>query len=268
MSKWQKEEIFIVGKTYPVPEGHQLDTVCTGGITRDGRWIRLWPVIYRYLERDQKYRIYSWIEAKITKSSKDPRHETYSPREDSIKTIEEINNWGEKKRIILPLATNYFEALNEINRADPMAISMGLIEVEYLGFFWEETERNWSKEQLEIMSQKTMLGPDRKPLEKIPYKLKLHFRCKNNPTCETHTRTIFCWEHNQTFRSWRNMKKYKDEVEVLEAMKESFEKKLFNNDRDLFLEMGTLRNHPTTWILGGMFYPPKNTPIQEKLFEK
>ncbi len=266
MSKWKKEEIFIVGKTYPVPEGHTLDTVCTGGITRDGQWIRLWPITYRYLGEDQRYRIYSWIEAKITKSSKDPRHETYSPREDSIRILEEINDWGEKKRIIEPLAVNSFEELIEMNKAEPMAISMGLIEAEYLDFFWEETERDWSREQLEVMRQKTMLSPERKPLEKMPFKLKLRFRCKNNPLCETHSRTIFCWEHNQTFRSWRRNKKYKDEIEVLEAMKESFEGELFNSSRDLYLEMGTLRNHPTTWILGGMFYPPNNTAIQEKLF--
>ncbi len=84
---YEKKKILILVKTYPNPSKNYLETVCTAGVTESGEWIRLYPVSYRYLENDQQYPKYSWIEVEAKKASDDNRIESYKPRMESIKVI-------------------------------------------------------------------------------------------------------------------------------------------------------------------------------------
>lgn len=59
---WRTEKILIIGKTYPSPSRQQLETVCTGGISESGEWRRLYPVRFRYLGDEQKFKDWQWIE--------------------------------------------------------------------------------------------------------------------------------------------------------------------------------------------------------------
>jgi len=43
---YEKREILILVKTYPIPSKNYLETVCTAGVTDIGEWIRLYPVSY------------------------------------------------------------------------------------------------------------------------------------------------------------------------------------------------------------------------------
>lgn len=66
-----EEKIFIVVKTAPHPSVSYREIVCTAGITEKGRWIRLYPISYRYLDSSQRYQKYQWVKAKIRKNPKD-----------------------------------------------------------------------------------------------------------------------------------------------------------------------------------------------------
>jgi len=46
---WEQIQLLITVKTYPHPSPRYVETVCTGGLARDGRWIRLYPVPFRLL---------------------------------------------------------------------------------------------------------------------------------------------------------------------------------------------------------------------------
>lgn len=50
------EKIFITVKTYPHPSVSYLEIVCTAGLTTKGRFIRLYPVKFRYLENYKQYK--------------------------------------------------------------------------------------------------------------------------------------------------------------------------------------------------------------------
>ena len=203
MTEWRKEEIFIVGKTYPTPHERYLDTVCTGGVTGDGEWIRLYPISFRYLEGDQQYHMYSWMRAEVRRNRRDRRLATHEVNESSIIVIEEVKDWRERRRILLPLLDPHLEDLESRNQEDPSVVSMGLVEIEYIEFYWEKTDRQWNPEQLAYMRQIELIGPKRKPLEKIPYKLRLKFRCKGNPACKGHDKGLFAWEYSEAFRKFR-----------------------------------------------------------------
>ena len=68
MVEWVAKRILITVRTYPVPARKGIEVSCTGGITDDGKWIRLFPVPYRFLEEDRRFTKYQWISVSVTKA--------------------------------------------------------------------------------------------------------------------------------------------------------------------------------------------------------
>ena len=62
-----EEQILIVVKTYPRPSFKYRELVCTAGITLNGKWIRFYPISYRYLDYNKWYKKYQWVNVKIEK---------------------------------------------------------------------------------------------------------------------------------------------------------------------------------------------------------
>ena len=106
MAIYQNKRVLITVKTYPLPSRKTIEASCTAGITEDGKWIRLFPLPFRYLEYTKRFKKYQWIEANLTKAT-DPRPESYKIDLDSIKLIGKpvptSNNWEVRKDIVLPL---------------------------------------------------------------------------------------------------------------------------------------------------------------------
>ena len=86
-----EEKILIVVKTYPRPSAKYRELVCTAGITVNGKWVRLYPISYRYLDYNKWYRKYQWIKVKIEKTNikNDFRVDSYRPVESTIQAIGE-----------------------------------------------------------------------------------------------------------------------------------------------------------------------------------
>ena len=103
-----EEKILIVVKTYPRPSAKYRELVCTAGITTSGKWIRLYPISYRYLDYNKWYRKYQWINVKIEKANikNDFRADGYRPVESTIQAIDEPittnKQWIDRKNLILP----------------------------------------------------------------------------------------------------------------------------------------------------------------------
>ena len=94
--------VLITARTYPTPVRRGVEVSCTGGITESGEWIRLFPVPYRFLSLDKRFRKYQWIEANVAKSS-DLRPESFQIDIDSINIISEPlptkDRWQARKNI-------------------------------------------------------------------------------------------------------------------------------------------------------------------------
>src|SRR5688572_30086842 len=102
----ERKKILITVRTYPVPATKGVEVSCTAGITDDQQWIRLFPVPYRFLQPDRRFRKYQWIEAMVVKAS-DSRPESYHIYRDSIDIVSEVlpttNTWQQRKELIYPL---------------------------------------------------------------------------------------------------------------------------------------------------------------------
>jgi len=91
----ERRKILITTKTYPSISTKYKETVRTAGILLDEdekpvQWIRIYPVRFRDLEFDQRYKKWSVISAEIQRNEKDFREESYRINDTSISVIREI----------------------------------------------------------------------------------------------------------------------------------------------------------------------------------
>src|SRR5258706_3884188 len=110
------EKILIIVKTAPNPTIKYLETVCTAGITVDGKWIRIYPLPFRYIDFYKRFTKYQWIEVSIKKrpTNKDFRIDSYEPDWKTIKILGKplkADTWVERKKYVLPTASAHFEEI-------------------------------------------------------------------------------------------------------------------------------------------------------------
>ena len=119
----REEQILITVKTYPTPAHKGVEVSCTAGITAEGKWIRLFPIPFRFLDGAQQFKKYQWIKANVSKSS-DPRPDSYKVQTDSIEKIGSplptSNAWAIRKEIVLPtLAPSLCSLERECQKGGP-----------------------------------------------------------------------------------------------------------------------------------------------------
>jgi len=259
-----KKKILVLAKAEPLKSTKYDAVVCTAGITEDGEFIRIYPVHYR-LFCDEKTNIkkYDWIEADCEKAKDDKRIESHKINPDLIKKVGHIEtdgNWAIRNRILLPKLSKNIKELDE------SGASIGLIRPsEVLDFIYRKSDDAKADEAgREYNKAYQMIFDNECGLKKIPEigkKLDRHFsyifRCdgedtKHNIICED-------WELYQSFRSWE----YDTEKELLEKIRQKFFDD-FTTNHDLCFIMGTHFIYKT-WIIIGLYYPPKNSTTQRYL---
>lgn len=198
-----EEKILIVVKTYPRPSSKYRELVCTAGITVTGKWIRLYPISYRYLDYNKWYRKYQWINIKIEKNSTDFRVDSYRPIEISIHAIGEPiatnKQWTDRKNLILPtVQSDSLEEIEEKYRKD--SISLGIFKPkEIIDFVIEQESSEWSKKQQQELSQLRLFEAQPKALIKIPFKFSYKFICHDKRCDKPHKLSIIDWEINALY---------------------------------------------------------------------
>src|SRR5262245_20588652 len=105
----ETKRVLITVRTYPTPARKGVEVSCTAGVTSDGHWIRLFPLPYRRLKREQKFKKYDWIELQVRKAS-DSRPESFNPDCDSIRIVPghlgTSQGWRARKKLLEPLRSH------------------------------------------------------------------------------------------------------------------------------------------------------------------
>src|SRR6267154_3459959 len=106
MPPWEAKKALILVRTYPTPATNGVEVSCTAAGSEDGKWLRLFPIPYRFLDQDKRFAKYQWIEASMKKAS-DARPESYKLDYNSIKPVSDVlsskNEWAARKRYVEPL---------------------------------------------------------------------------------------------------------------------------------------------------------------------
>lgn len=264
ITPWEKRKTLIVVKTYPTPAKKGVEVSCTAGVTEDGQWIRLFPIPYRFLDPDKRFSKYQWIEAEVAKPSSDPRPESHEINIDSIKVLSDplptVDGWIARKELIEPLKAHCLCCLEEARARDKRP-TLGFYKPKRIRrFVIRKDDPDWSESDLNKLRQTSMFdeSPNRM-LEKIPYKFIYHVFCDERD-CRGHHLSCTDWELCEAYRKWKTQ--YPDDWEG--KLREKFEREMIErNDTHLFV--GTVRVHPASWIIVGLFYPPKNGVEQPRL---
>ena len=161
-----KDKILITVKTYPILSRKYAELVCTAGVNEQGEWRRIYPVPFRHLYAEKKYKKFQWIEADIEKSNSDNRPESYTFRNiDSLqligKPLSTQNNWQIRRDAFLNKVTIYKEKEQLIKLAHDNELSIAAFKLHrYLDFSFEPVNnREWDPDKLaELEHQKRQLS--------------------------------------------------------------------------------------------------------------
>jgi hypothetical protein len=252
---WIKRRALIVVRTYPTPAKATIEASCTAAIGDDGQWIRMFPVPARLMEQDKRFAKWQWIEVSLLKARSDSRPESFKLNPGSIvigDTVGTLDGWRARRDLIKPLKRPSMCRIQR-EREERGFPTLGVFRPhEIKRLLVEQTDPNWSDAQLATLSQDTLFekAPAR-TLEKIPYDFRYEFRC-GDVDCRGHTMLCTDWELGQAYRSWRQG--YGNQWET--KLRQRFETEMIEkNDTHFFV--GTVHQHPASWIIVGLFYPPK-----------
>lgn len=262
-SPWEKKKILIVVRTYPTPAKKGVEVSCTAGVTEDGQWIRLFPIPYRFLDPDKRFRKYQWIEVEVARAS-DPRPESYEINRDSLKILSDPlpteNGWLARKELVEPLKAHSLCRLQRTRDKDKHP-TLGFFKPKRIRrFVIRKDSPKWSESDLAKLSQASMFDAvPQRMLEKIPYKFIYQVFCDESE-CRGHHLSCTDWEICEAYRKWKE----RDPETWKDKFRQRFEYEMLErNDTHLFV--GTVRSHPASWIIVGLFYPPKNVAYQQQL---
>lgn len=273
---WRREEILVTVKAYPTPSKKYIETVCVAGVTRNGQWVRLFPIPYRYLEYEQQFPTFGRIQANIRKSPGDPRPESYNIDINTLHVVGKLgteDSWKVRRELLLPLVSPSVEALHEQQQISKT--SLGLIRPKHIKRLVIESKKDphWSDEELAKLQRQSLLDEMQREdvrrvireLEKIPYDFFYEFNC-DDFRCRGHKIKIISWEVMESYRKW--YQRYGDQWQS--KFREKYEQELPGSKHDLYFFMGTMRAHPKVWLIIGLFYPPSQQQenlIQPPLFD-
>lgn len=267
-----KTKVLITVTTYPLPSRSYDELVCTAGVLEDGRWIRIYPVPFRFLN----FKKYQWVELELQEPRKpDFRPESYSPVNVDLSDLKIINwldtrnNWAERKNYCL---TNVYTNLEKLitDSQNPLNVSLATFKpAKIIDFIIEDDERDWKPGWIAQLKQIDMFttrrDKSRRPFRKVPYKFKYHFIDDIGKKSKL---MIEDWEIGALY--WNCLKSAEGDEEVAKRKVKEKYFDTFVNNRDLYLFLGTtLKAHQRRWsnpfVIAGVFYPKKSSQIGIKL---
>lgn len=245
----------IVVRTYPTPARNGVEVSCTAAITDKGEWLRLFPVPWRYLPEDQRFRKYQWIDVAVTKA-RDTRPESFKLRPDGITIISPelstAKGWKARKEVVLPLRAHCLCCLAKQREANGYP-TLGIFRPAVIDSLTiTQEDPNWTPSQTAALKQGHLfLEPPERDLEKIPFSFRYEFRC-DEADCKGHKIICTDWEMGESYRKWRA--KYGDQWE--DKFRQRYEREMIEKN-DTHFYVGTIHQHPHVWIIVGLFYPPR-----------
>lgn len=258
-------KVLITVMTYPHPSRGYQELVCTAGITESGDWVRLYPIDYRYRERDQQFKKYQWIEVVLgpAGAGNDNRKESRRPDLNSIRLrgepLDTKHEWRERRAIIdaLPHFTrNQLFSLHDTDKT-----SLGVVRPSrVLDMEIRPAPPEWKPEWQTLFSQLKLFGPPQKPLRKIPYTFHYVFECEDSAG-KTHTAMCEDWELGMLFLN--EAERLGSDQAAADSVRNKFLGELCRSDKDTRFFMGTHFPY-NTWLVLGVFWPPKQ--LQGSLF--
>ncbi len=287
--------ILVSVMTYPSLSEKHFETVCTAGFREDGSWIRIFPIPYRMICKNNnklRYHKWQWIEVDVEKRVQDNRPESYHIRNlDTLKIDPNIVgkgkevDWNLRLRWVMKNKQIFKNMTELLDLTAQNTVSLAVIKPSLVkrvipcdlrnkddGKSMEKFANKLSKLkaryeadmlQMNFFEDKQDIKDAFQFAEKIPYKFSYEFITEDG---KTRTLMIEDWEIGALYRNC--IQKYNNEEIAVQKVIEKYEKMM---KQDIYLFLGTSyewhkRKSPDPYIIIGVFAPPKNRELDLELF--
>ena len=272
MAPLQELTVMILVKAAPVLTSHLQESMCVAAmhLGPEPKWIRLHPVPFRDLGDDSKFRKYQEVTVQAIRPRSDRRPESWTPVEGSIQLGETLgteHGWSARRQRIARLGEQTMCDLIERNRAGsgPATPSLAVVRAaERPQLLIDQRDReqldNWRKRAKDIAARRSLFDDPttKKPeFEVIPWRFRYSYHCLA-PKCNGHKQTIVDWEAVTLWRKVRYRQDWQD------LMRQKFVDELWAPDRDTVLFAGNMEQHPRSFLILGVFWPP-SAALQQSL---
>lgn len=190
-------EIVPFVKTMPTPSNTYEETVCVAGIALEpARWVRLYPIRFRELERSEQFKKYSTIRVRVQAPRNDRRPESLRIEGSPVVISKPIGDWNRRAEV---LASLEIPTLCELRAAVSKKIdSTSLAAIETRGTPRIRTSVNagWSPQQqaaIDKWANQDLFGRIPRLLEPPAYAAHLEFDCLADG-CKGHSIGLIDWE--------------------------------------------------------------------------
>ncbi len=256
--KFEKKKILVTVKAYPNPSKKYSETVCCAGVDlSNSQLVRLYPITYRDLDEDKKFKKYSIIEVDCSAPSDDKRPESFHVNVDTIKIIDQLDTdkgtWERRKSIVLKVPV---KSMCQVYKdAESSDLSLGLIKPTNISFEWAKQSLSDQQAREACYAQLSFLDKKKNAIEEIPFNFYYNFKCFGESNCPGHKLSIIDWEIGQAYRDWRS--KYPSEEILLEKIKQRWLDIADTTKKDVYFYVGNMKRFRTTFMVLGVFYPQK-----------
>jgi hypothetical protein len=245
----ERMQVLVTVKAAPEPSASYGDTVCVAGVRIDSdpyRWVRLYPVPFRYLSSDQQFRKYDVVEVETLPATRDSRTESRRPVWDSLHVVRHLDTKAARERVLGHLDSPSMCALLAGVRRDLDAQSLGLVEVRRFDGLQLTAHPGWTASQQRAIQKAVdstpLFGePERPapPLQAPRFTVRVRYRCVE-PTCGGHAPTLLDFELAALQYRGRHL----DDGALSELIRRKFEQEQFGPDQRTSIFVGNIADPP------------------------
>ncbi len=204
-TRFKQAEVLVTVKASPNPSTTYGDTVCVAGIRiqeTGPEWVRLYPVPFRHLESNEKFRKYDLLSLELAPTPGDPRAESYRPNLGGITAIQHLDTWRARHPYVAPLTDQWTMCgILHRYRAREDFPSLAIIRPYQVKGLRFEDHGGWSETQLSAMRAQAAQGDllaqasSRSPviLAAPMFRGVLRYTCQDK-SCPGHDGSILDWE--------------------------------------------------------------------------
>lgn len=259
----ERIRLLVTVKAYPAASVKYGEAVCVAGVrtdTPDPRWVRLYPVGFRDMPIDKRFEKYEEISLVVSLSG-DSRPESAKPDTSSIEVLGTLgtrHDWRERRRYVEPLVRDSMCAV--LAEQAVSGRSLGAFRPAAVKDFVVERQEPWTAKQLNTLNQLSLFAQDKTTLERVPWRFSYRYSCGSR--CRDHVQSIIDWEIHQTFRKWRRLY---GEAAALERIRRKWLDEMCGTGKDTTFFVGNQHLHPQSFLVLGVFWPPKRSGDVEYL---
>ena len=267
--------VMILVKAAPVLTSELKENMCVAAMRLgpDPEWIRLHPIPFRDLEDDSKFQKYQELKVQAIKPRTDRRPESWTPIEGTIQLGQRIGtdkDWATRRTRVASLNERTMCDLIERNRSGsgPGTPSLSVVRStgtpELIITRREQEQIDLWNTRAEAIAARSSLfesSDNKRTVYKMcPWRFRYRYQCLDS-NCNGHFQTIIDWE---AVALWRKINHFDN---WQERMHQKFIDTLWAKNRDTVLFVGNMEQHPQSFLILGIFWPPKTSHIHQALFD-